>query len=313
MNLSVLDKQRDGVIKSLYLTVSTTYTDAVDYIVPLIDKLDYQRGTLRRSFYERLEQDLLKGCIMPNLTLAIYVDGDLPNEDDINELFLTDHICDAFVLDGIQRLNTLNRIKDNPDFPGENKLYCNVLISNSMDRLLYRMITLNNGQKPMTARHQVEILAGNIFDFDNLPILAVTEKQAKKKKKPEDSMNKDVLIKGYLAYISNSINIDNQKIIEAKMDELIAEQVLASNIDEKEGEYRDVIAYVNRCIEDEELKDWFMVPNNFIGFCAAMNKSFKVLCDIPPSELKESISLFELAFNARSNSPNSSLTAIRKA
>ena len=51
-----------------------------------------------------------------------------------------------------------------------------------MDRLLYRMITLNNGQKPMTARHQIEILASNIFDFDSLPILSVTEKESKNKK-----------------------------------------------------------------------------------------------------------------------------------
>ena len=47
-------------------------------------------------------------------------------------------------------------------------LYANLLICESMDRLLYRMITLNNGQKPMSARHQIEILAGNIFDFDHL-------------------------------------------------------------------------------------------------------------------------------------------------
>ena len=64
----------------------------------------------------------------------------------------------------------------------------------------------------MSARHQIEILAGNIFDFDALPILSVTEKEKKSKKKiDEDTMNKESLIKGYLAYVSNSINIDNQK------------------------------------------------------------------------------------------------------
>lgn len=51
-----------------------------------------------------------------------------------------------------------------------------------MDRLLYRMITLNNGQKPMSARHQIEILASNMFDFDKLPILAVSEKNKSNKK-----------------------------------------------------------------------------------------------------------------------------------
>ncbi len=46
-------------------------------------------------------------------------------------------------------------------------------------------------------------------------------------------MNKENLIKGYLAYISNSVNIDNQKIIEEKMNELIADKILNSNIASK--------------------------------------------------------------------------------
>lgn len=63
-----------------------------------------------------------------------------------------------------KELNTLSRI-DADKLDMSRILYCNILISDSMDRLLYRMITLNNGQKPMSARHQIEILAGNIFDF----------------------------------------------------------------------------------------------------------------------------------------------------
>lgn len=141
-----------------------------------MNKLDFQRNPLRASFYKRLEEDIEIGCIMPNITVAIKVNDKMPKEEDITENYIDDALANAFILDGIQRLNTLNRInlsKLNMD----RILYCNILISDSMDRLLYRMITLNNGQKPMSTRHQIEILAGNIFDFNSLPILSVTEKE----------------------------------------------------------------------------------------------------------------------------------------
>ena len=64
-----------------------------------------------------------------------------------------------------------------------------------MDRLLYRMITLNNGQKPMTARHQIEILASNIFDFGTYRF-SDYRKRSKNKRKSDDTMSQEVLIKG---------------------------------------------------------------------------------------------------------------------
>ena len=237
MDLVIYDVIYDDVIDSYYLTASATYDYAVKNFVPLINKLEFQRNPLRKTFYKRLELDILNGCIMPNITLAIHFDGELPERNIINSSYIEYNLNNAFILDGIQRLTTMKRISENKDFPSERKIYCNIIISNSMDKLLYRMITLNNGQKPMSARHQIEILASNLFDFNNLPLLAVSEKEARKKKISDEYINKDVIIKGYLAYISRSINIDNQKIIENKMNELIADKIMdAVNPDDETSE-----------------------------------------------------------------------------
>jgi len=298
MDITIYDIQYDKVIKSFYITAGATYDYSVKKFIPLINKLEFQRSPLRKSLYKRLEDDILSGCIMPNITLAINIEGEMPQKDELSEDYIENNLSKAFVLDGIQRLNTMKRIADDDNFPKERMLYCNILICNSMDRLLYRMITLNNGQKPMTARHQIEILASNIFDFDELPILAVTEKESKNKKKSDDEMSKEVLIKGYLAYISNSINIDNQKIIESKMNELIADQILESNIPQKKGEFKDVISFINEQMVNDKLSDWFKVPNNFIGFTAAMNRAFYFIRYIKTQDLEEKIAIFEEAFSA---------------
>ena len=298
MDLKLYDIQYDKVIRSFYLTTGVDYEYAIEKLVPLINKLEFQRNPLRASFYKRLEEDIQTGCIMPNITVAIKVDDKMPKEEEISDMYINENMKNAFILDGIQRLTTLKRI-DRSKLDLSRMLYCNILICDSMDRLLYRMITLNNGQKPMSARHQIEILAGNIFDFDSLPILSVTEKAKKTRRKSEDeSMNKENLIKGYLAYISNSVNIDNQKIIEEKMNELIADKILNSNIASKNGEFKDVIDYISTMLEDEYLNSWFKIANNFIGFSAAMNTVFSEVCELDKEKLKNLIELFEDVFSA---------------
>jgi hypothetical protein len=306
----ILDKQYDKVIQSVYFTAVADYEFALDNLVPLIDKLDFQRSPLRKSFYRRLENDIINGCIMPFLTIAAKYDSktlisvnDIKSDDEFLKL-----LDNAFVLDGIQRLTTLKRIAMNQEinndqsqfFDIKRPIYFNMLVCGSMDRLLYRMVTLNNGQKPMTARHQIEVLAKNIFDFDSLSILPVTEKKAKTDSNELEgpAMNKENLIKAYLAYISGSINIDNDKIIESKMDELITDQIMESDITTRETQYHDIIDYIEKCMSIESLKNWFGIVNNFIGFSASMSTQFKIIQYIAPEELAESIEIFDEAFSS---------------
>lgn len=298
--LKILNESFDNVIQSVNLTAMADYEFALEKLVPLIDKLEFQRNPLRKNFYKRLENDILNGCIMPFLTIAInsdIVDRGNPfykNEDEFITL-----LENAFVLDGIQRLNTLKRVSTQFDFDSTRPIFFNILICGSMDKLLYRMVTLNNGQKPMTARHQIEVLANNIFDFENLPIISVSEKQVKSQEKvDETTLNKENLIKAYIAYISNSVNIDNQKIIESKMDELITDQIMDSNITIREIQYHDIIHYVSMCMGNGYLKNWFKIPNNFIGFSAAMSNGFDAIKNVSHNELENAVMLFEDAFSS---------------
>jgi len=304
MLFEILDESYDYVIKSVNITVKADYEFAIARLIPLINKLDFQRSPLRKTFYARLERDIIKGCIMPFLTIAIkQKDIDFPFHAEDKKDNILSMLSDAFVLDGIQRLNTLSGIAKNAMIDLSRPIFFNILICDSMDRLLYRMVTLNNGQRPMTARHQIEMLANNMFDYQSMPILAVTEKQVKAKtidiSDDVNTMAKDTIIKAYMAFISNSVNIDNQKIIESKMDELITEQIMESNITDRETQYIDVMTYVNKCISDDAiLKAWFDVQNNFIGFTAAMSKTFSEISRVDPSLLRDSVVLFDKAFGS---------------
>ena len=103
MNIVLYDIQYDNVIKSFYLTISVDYEYAIKKLVPLINKLDFQRNPLRASFYKRLEVDIQSGCIMPNITIAIKANQKMPEKDDITEQYINDNLDNDFILDGIQR------------------------------------------------------------------------------------------------------------------------------------------------------------------------------------------------------------------
>ncbi len=50
MDIIVYDIQYDEVIKSFYITAGVTYEYSVKNFIPLINKLEFQRSPLRKSF-----------------------------------------------------------------------------------------------------------------------------------------------------------------------------------------------------------------------------------------------------------------------
>jgi hypothetical protein len=150
------------------------------------------------------------------------------------------------------------------------------------------MITLNNGQKPMSARHQIEILTTNLFEFESESTPIVTERDSKRQK-IKVSFNKADFIKGYLAFLANSTNIENQKIIEEKLDALIADKILESNITEDNLEFSLVVEEIKRLSENDKNLKWFRNGNNLIGFCVGIKKSFEIIQNISLIDFEKSL------------------------
>ena len=216
------------------------------------------------------------------------------------EKYINENISNAFILDGIQRINNISKI-DSIDDIKDNTIYVNVIISNSIDKLLYRMITLNNGQKPMTARHQIEILCSGMLDFDSLNLIIQTEKNQKESKKLDFSFSKENIIKAYLAFITESINIDNQRIIDEKMDELIGEKIMESSLLVRENEFSDLIKLIARMSTNEYIYNWLSNLNNMIGLSSTGDASF-ILNNYENEIIENKILLLEEAFKSLNQS-----------
>lgn len=298
--LKVHSVEFDEVVKSAFISAQADYSFALQELVPLVGKLEIQREVQNPKFYDRLARDIISGCIMPPLTLAIVLedDGGFPKKPAEAEAFIQNNIASFFVLDGMQRLSTVERAyKRSPDeFPLHRPILLNVLVCHSMDLLLYRMITLNNGQKPMTARHQIEIIASNIYDFEGAAVNMQAEKRVAGQKRKRGVFKKADMIKAYLAFLSESVNVDNDKIIQEKMDDLLASKIMNSGLTSSESNFDDVLSQIERLYDIPEVRDWIMQQNNLIGFCAGARASVSVIRGIDAEGLRSAIDEFEKAF-----------------
>ncbi|QRY30538.1 hypothetical protein JVX96_20940 [Variovorax sp. PDNC026] len=289
----------DTVINATVGTGKTSYAVALEHLYPLINQLAIQRKLQDPKFYDRLKRDIVNGCIMPPITIA-YIAPDIKdlNAFDKKNLkdFMEENIGKAFILDGIQRLNTLHRASDDPDFGvHDNPLYVNVIVCRTMDSLLYRMITLNNGQRGMTTRHQVEIVTSNLYDFSDSVLTIQAEKAPKRRR---GAFKKADFVLAYLAFLSNSTTIDSQKLIEEKLDELIAFKILESDPIATSTEFSDVLDLIEEFCKIPASKEWFRNVNNLVGFASAIKASYSDAVQVSPERFSEVREEFEKAFSS---------------
>jgi len=296
--IELFNSNRDEVIKSTVAQGATTYRYALEKLYPLIDKFEEQRKVQRRKFYERLETDILRGCLMPPITLA-FVNTELSktsNQAALTE-FVNNNIGDGYILDGMQRLTTLLSASEGEAFDDDRPLYVNVIVAERYDLLLYRMITLNNGQKPMTARHQIEMLTKGLIDTGALKISILSEKDTEQSKVPGAFKRADVSA-AYTAFLTNSVNNDNSRIIESKLDEILVGKVMESNLSDSDVTFSKVLKVVDKFSDDINARDWLRLGNNLIGFSVGARNSMAHLEALTAEEFGAAVTVFDQAFRS---------------
>ncbi|MCB0398422.1 MAG: hypothetical protein KDD26_02150 [Winogradskyella sp.] len=297
--MEIFAVDRDLVIDGYFATGRVTYKYAIDNLIELTDKLHFQRKLQNERFYSRLEIDIQEGCIMPAITIAFVDDVVIENKPTIKQIneLISVRIKNSFILDGIQRLNTLKRIakKETSKLDTERFMYVNVIVCPSKDNLLYRMVTLNNGQKPMTARHQIEMLASTLYEFKGFGIDVYSEKETQGIR-PKRAFKKSDLINAYIAFLSNTTNLDNKKIIEEKLDELVARKIIEYKLPNVGYDFSSVLQLLGRLSQSEYVETWLRNGNNLMGFVVALRTKFLEFKDMPVDQIKAAIEKYETAF-----------------
>lgn len=227
--MEVLSVIYDGLLDANNVLVEMTVGEYLDIGLNILDKNQYQRKRVSRysSIYSLLGDDLKKLCTIPTIVLALTDERqkDLlwPGmaSEDVQNVLNTQHLI---ILDGLQRTYTIrDAVKelDNNLFDLGNKerlinhklrieIYCGL----SKTGILYRMLTLNTGQTPMSRRHEIEILYSSYMER-SIEGITFNRQASKDFVKGIDVYDFDNAIEGFYSFIeSDALPMDRLDILD---------------------------------------------------------------------------------------------------
>lgn len=188
---------------------------------------EYQRRRVKSAstVYALLKEDILKGCLIPPIVLGLpIIEGE--GEQNLEEIvkLLKNNADRLLILDGLQRTYTLIDLRAELQKKDDQVTLAKVMsqplriesyVGINRIGILYRMLTLNTGQTPMSLRQQIEML---YIDFAKIPIKGV-----KIIKESDDESPKELgeytfrsIIDGFNAYLErNELPFDRFDILES--------------------------------------------------------------------------------------------------
>ncbi|MDD5545756.1 MAG: hypothetical protein PHO67_01155 [Candidatus Omnitrophica bacterium] len=227
--ISCLEDKR---INATNLAFEISIGNYLEIASSILDSNIFQRRRVKSSstIYALLKDDLKLGCVIPPLVLAFEEEidaGDFVKEAKAKPEFLVNfmkkNIKHLLILDGLQRTYTLLELRDELMKQFDEELLKKILNSNirielyiSVNRIgiLYRMLTLNTGQTPMSLRHQIEILYSDYLNAEVAGLRLISEVEEQRATHLTDYKFRDVM-DGFNSYLErNELPIDKFELLE---------------------------------------------------------------------------------------------------
>ncbi|WP_152267099.1 hypothetical protein [Agriterribacter humi] len=176
MEIKILSRISDRKINALNVLIEIRIKDYLSIANQILTNNELQRKKVKssKSVYSLLRNDLKSGCTIPPIFLAVRKEavGSQKKLEEIEKITDKQIITlieqkKLLILDGLQRTYQIieleQELKKGRDSETLAKflarpLRAEVFIGINKIGILYRMLTLNTGQTPMSVRHQIEIL-----------------------------------------------------------------------------------------------------------------------------------------------------------
>lgn len=238
MTITAYMVDRDDRLKSHCVTAKCTYRDFLAITAGAETNLDIQRTIIKGAkAYATLRSDLRRGCVLPPIVLAVALDIPTPIDaffatpdyGNISTLLSSVSSTDVYIIDGLQRTNAIKQTL--ADLEGEKKeeflerfIRLEIWLNIPFGAIAYRMLLLNAGQRPMSVKHQVEVLSSKLLDdlssINGLEIFRVSEPR-RRVQPGQFSLAK--LAQGFQAWLQGQPNLDLRNTV---MEELLAESAI---------------------------------------------------------------------------------------
>lgn len=237
VNIQALSVDRDDRLRNHCVTAKCTYRDFLVLAQGAESNLAIQRAIIKGTkAYATLRSDLKRGCVLPPVVLAVNVDLTHPINDvaavDLVELSsdLSGVTSDGvYVIDGLQRTNAIRQTVE--ELQGtELDEFLNRLLRIEMwlnvpfSAIAYRMLLLNAGQRPMSVKHQVEVLSSKLVgDLAGIPGLDIFRVSDSRRRTQSGQFPLTKIAQAFQAWLQGHPNLDLRNTV---MEELLAESAI---------------------------------------------------------------------------------------
>ena len=294
-SLRIISKTKDLRTNTNVLYAEILAKDYIDLVGKDFDKFEIQRKRVEPKKYSRLKSDFKDGALLPGITLAIEfskVDKylELISKEEFSKIEdLLNNKEEIYILDGLQRTYIINDlINEGKPINESQKLLLEIWFEKEINHLIYRLIVLNSGQKPMSMRHQVELLFMTLKntltkDIEGLELYLEKDGQIRSKQK---KFAFDRIVNAYYSFLTKSPETDRDNLVVKKLNE---DDILSSTETELNENYTSFKKYLSKyCELDAEIfriysnseklssyKNWLSEENTMKAFFAAVSK-FKI-------------------------------------
>jgi hypothetical protein len=169
-----------------------------------------------------MKKDLIAGALLPSITLAVKPERvaairPLHAASDYQQLAISlSQPGGVNILDGLQRTYIIKDLQDEGvELNADQTLHLEFWLEESINNLVYRIIVLNAGQKPMSMRHQIELLFSTLKQRleDKIPSLEIYRERDQTRRRRSRKFALDRLASAYQSYITRSPEVSRENVV----------------------------------------------------------------------------------------------------
>jgi len=293
MSLQILGYTKDCRTQTNVVYAEINIVDYLNLVGEDFDRFEIQRKRVDPKKYTRLKEDIRKGALLPGITLAIdhlKVDDFIPLVDKRKSAELIKKLLgfeDIYILDGLQRSYIIKDIKDEGfQFKSDQKLLLEIWFEKEISHLIYRLIVLNSGQRPMSMRHQVELLFMTMKNElqNRITGLEIYSEKDATVRNHAKKFSFDRLVNAYYSFLTKSPEIERENLVVKKLNE---NEIMSSEENVLNDAFNDFVDYLNIYTQLDVVfyeyystknsnlngfKNWLSDENTLKSFFAAVGK-----------------------------------------
>ncbi|MDR6642920.1 hypothetical protein J2X57_002132 [Luteibacter sp. 1214] len=266
--MRIASKLLDGRINATNYLIEISIGAYIDLARTVVANNEFQRKRVSNSktVYSLLKTDVVQGCVVPPIVLALSASIDSELTDENLASTLSSYVDNLMILDGLQRTHSFIDIEEEQKKKGDDAaleayrllpIRCEIYLGINRLGILYRMLTLNTGQTPMSLRQQIEMLYLD-YSKEDIDGVSLIKEADSGKAKSLSAYNFKEVIEGFNCYLErNELPLERVDLLEniRSLEKLALENSAKDLFREYVVAFNSFIVRIQSLLGDTQLDD----------------------------------------------------------